>query len=591
MPDFSPAIALLRKPIEDLYSTTTGIIQQKIAVLRTTARMKQLHKKLYETQKVKTIWNTDRPISLNAFFYPVSIKRMEQSQETTIKLNSLNDLKGNHNIIFGTVGQGKSILLRYLLGKEIKSGTRIPILLELRNVETSTLIDALIEKFSTIIGTSIDLNLFNSFAESGKISFLLDGFDEVDPNKVQKIMTEIDELSYRYEKCRIILSSRPDSDCKHLTKFQTNKINALNEADLHGFYKKITKDEAFSTRICATINKSPTKIRGLITTPLLATLLAISYRTVQKIPLDFSEFYDEIFQILLIRHDASKLGWRRIRKSKLDDRQIQQIFEAFCFATRRRKLTSLDRETAYQLVADSIAETDITSEPQHFIDDIKKITCLLIDEAKKISFVHASVQEFFASRYIKTRTDLVAKRFYKQILDNKWENWTEELQFLMQIDSYRAQKHFFLPDIQLTLEHLIKDDTENATSSIEKYLNGLTIVKSIKNRDGKTVENFYVNNLREFNSYHYKNIDSRIFNFMFVNNEHALYNWRKSFELNKDSTERTYLEIAYDRGGSFKEKLFELINSIIIEHKKTEESMKKSITKQEVKSNFMDLSI
>lgn len=42
-------------------------------------------------------------------------------------------------------------------------------------------------------------------------------------------------------------------------------------------------------------------VRAVASTPLLATLLTIVYRSTQRIPNDFSEFYDQLFQILLVK--------------------------------------------------------------------------------------------------------------------------------------------------------------------------------------------------------------------------------------------------------------------------------------------------
>lgn len=183
MPDFSVAIAFLKKPIDDLYAAAAGSLKGKLSRLRTVSRVKALHKKLYETQRVKTIWNPDRPQSLTSFFYPVSIK----TQAGSARLNSLDDLPDNRNIIFGTVGQGKSILLRYLLGREIKSGHRVPVLVELRGVESSSLEDAIRGRFNLLLGIDSDAEVFASFALAGKLSIFLDGFDEIDSDRVQSL--------------------------------------------------------------------------------------------------------------------------------------------------------------------------------------------------------------------------------------------------------------------------------------------------------------------------------------------------------------------------------------------------------------------
>ncbi|MGQ3851528.1 NACHT domain-containing protein [Pseudomonas capsici] len=587
MPDFSLAISLLKKPIDELFLVSDGDVKAKLSTIRTAAKAKMLHKKLYETQRVKTIWHTDRPLSLSSFFYPVQIVRNDPVPPPAIRLKNLDPFKDNHNIIFGTVGQGKSILMRYLLGGEIKTGTRIPIFVELRHVDGKTLRAFLAEKFSNLMGIAVDTELFCLFATAGKLSLLLDGFDEVEPGNVSQLMQEIEEMSFDFPDCKMVLTSRPDSNCKHLTNFHSYRIQPLELNDLGGFYKKITKDKAFSGRIYSAIKSSPTKIRELITTPLLATLLAISYRSAQKIPLGFAEFYNDLFQILLIRHDASKLGWRRHRKSKVDDRQIQQIFEAFCFSTRKRQLNSIDYEAAYDMAVNSIKEVGIDAEPQSFLDDIKKITCLLIEEGNKLSFVHASVQEFFAARYIKTRTDMVARRFYSQVLEKKWQQWNEELVFLKQIDSHRAMKYFFMPDIEKARKYLSDGEDTLKKSAVRKYLSGLTVVRRKANQ---TSYKFWVEKVRgeDETFYSLHQFDTQVFAKMFSSSP-SLPHWNAGFMKNPSCDQRSYLEISEDRGVEFASDVIIYVERLYVELVTGLVRMQGLLEKHEEASDFMDI--
>lgn len=589
MPDFSGAIALLRKPIEDLYSSTSGAVKQKIGTLRTESKASKLHQKLWESQKVKTIWNTDRPLSLTTFFHPVFVSEQGQSNGAKLKLTTLDDLPNNQNLIFGTVGQGKSILLRYLLGREIKSGTRIPVLCELRNIVNTTLEEYLCTRFSLLLSVKYDLEIFQKFAVNGKISFLLDGFDEIDPSNVQQIMHEIEDFSFRYPNCKIILSSRPDSDCRHLTNFCINRISPLELQDLESFYKKITKDNDFSNRLVAAIKISPTKIQDLVKTPLLATLLAISYRTAHKIPLNFAEFYDDLFEILLVRHDGSKQGWRRSRKTKLNDREIQQIFETFCFASRKKQVTSIDRELAFSLSKESIQETKLEVDPQHFLDDIRKVTCLLVDEDKKISFVHASVQEFFAARYIKNRTEPVAKKIYTSMFNGKWSYWKEELLFLRQIDAHRANKYFVLPDLESTISELISK-TSSLDNAVLRYLDKLKIKRVITQRDGKEFSSYHVMKpLREKFTESFDSLDSKAFNILFSMKIPNTKPWQSGFMLDQDRMERTYKEIADDKGGNTSEILRSALKSAIQDQISISQNLRIEIDKDETPTDFMDI--
>lgn len=566
MPDFSTAISLLKKPIDELYSFAAGEIKDEISRIRVQSKIKKLHSRLWQSQRVKTIWHTSRPLSLSSFYHPVSVLRLTEDGSTEIKLDTLDDLPDLHNIFFGTVGQGKSILLRYLLGKEIKSGLRIPLLIELRHVKAGELFSYIKSEFSMLLDISNDSKLFEFFAENGKITFLLDGFDEIDSSAIEPIMNEIDLLSAKYYSCRIALTSRPESECKHLTNFYSVSVCPIKYEDLPAFYRRLTRDVEFSKNLIAAISNSPTQIRGLLTTPLLATLLAISYQAAQKIPLDFAEFYDDIFEILLTRHDVSKKGWRRARKTKLNDREMQQAFEAFCFGTRKRKLASFSKEVAYDISKESIEKLKLTADSEGFLSDISNITCLVVPDGKKSTFVHASVQEFFSARFIRGRSEPVAKNFYSTVLNSRiWKQWRQELLFLIQIDLYRTRKYFLIPDLQKTITYLIQDINIIRDSDLDRYLSEIWVKKRVLNIDGKLSNNFYIDKRRVLETYHLDILDGRIFNRLFVELKSNGLPWNQGFLINVDESERTYYQIAADRGDVFNAE-FRNIFRVLIEN-------------------------
>lgn len=559
MPDFSLAITFLKKPLEDLYNVASGALQAQIATLKAQAKVKKLHTRLWQSQRVKTLWHTDKPLSLTSFFYPVSVEIPDASRLNPIKVSGLDNFPNHHTIIFGTVGQGKSILLRFLLGRELRSGKHIPLLCELRNVESQSLQVYLSERFALLLETPPDNKLFTFFASHGKIAFLLDGFDEVLPQNVPRLSQELEDLATRFSACPIALTSRPDSECCHLTSFHTARIAPLSGSDLEPFYRKIGHDIDFAKRLVAAIERSPTKIRELVVTPLLATFLAISYRAAQKIPLDFSEFYEELFQILLIRHDASKRGWKRSRKTTLNDHDFQRVFEAFCFSTRKRHLTALTADDAVQVSKDSLTNLKLTADPQHVINDIRGITCLLVEEGGKLQFVHNSVQEFFAARYVKTQTEPVVASFYNQIRESgKWAHWQEELLFLKQIDTHRATKYFFLPDLKATLEFLEDGAATEGNAMAVAYLEGMAVNRSITKREGKDVTTYFIQRLRQLYTFHLQVLDGRVFGTLFTGKP-----WNRGFIIEPTSTQRTYLQIARDQGETELASLLQLVGSVV----------------------------
>lgn len=443
MPDISLPLAMLKKPIEVVGGLATGALKETIQRLKVERNIKSIYQKLNSTQKVKTIWNVERSISISSFYYPASIVT---SEKTTQKISCIDDLPANAVVLKGTAGQGKSILLRWLLGKEIRSGNRIPLLIELRKVRGDSLLDHIVTSFCELLDVSKSNELFDFFAKNGKTSILLDGYDEIDPDQVQQITASIEDLAARYPESRILVTSRPQSGIENSSYFDVIPIAKLENHDFEPFFEKILgKDKVLAKRLCTAISNSNFAIGALVSTPLLATLLTIVYRAHQKIPADFAEFYDELFQILLVRHDRSKPGYERKRKTNLSDREMQQVFEAFCFKTKSRRLSSISKQQALEIAAECIKSVGCVCNETHFIADIKSVTCLLSEEGGQLDFLHQSVQEFFAARYVLTRPDIVASKFYSAAINGKWIYWQQELMFLSRLDSYRSGRDFFIP--------------------------------------------------------------------------------------------------------------------------------------------------
>jgi predicted NACHT family NTPase len=545
MPDISAALALLKKPLEDVYSLASGAIRDKVASLRAASKVRQLHTKLWKIQKVKTIWNTERPLSLSSFYFPVDIKIVGEDYSTVRRVSSLDDFIYPHCLVFGTAGQGKSILMKYLVGREIRSGDRIPILCELRDV-VGSIEDHLSARFAHLLGISEDRKLFEAFAQHGKLSFLLDGFDEIHQDRVPALLVEIDALSFKYESCRILLTSRPEAECRNLALFGAAYINPLNSADLPAFYKRVTKDADFSARLVEAVNNSPSGIKEIISTPLLATLLAISYRTAHKIPEDFSEFYEELFQVLLVRHDGSKMGWRRERSSKLSDRQILQVFEAFCFAVRRKRQIQVSDEEGLALVDEAARDVGVGTKAEDFLSDVQRITCLLLRDGRKYEFVHASVAHYFASRFVRSRSERVAQTFYSRLFEKHWNDWREEIRFLRQIDSHRFKKYFLIDDLKRSLECIDGRD-ERGLDWLESYLSSHFIIKQVL--PGSPASTRYIRTrVGASQSYALRSLEDSLFQVLFLTAITGAPAWVKVFADDDIGPKVSFLDVANARG-------------------------------------------
>lgn len=543
MPDYALAIGLLKKPIEAAFSLASGKVGETIKRIRVESKVRQAHQQLMALQKVKTIWNIDRPLAIKSFYYPATLQIENRRQQIT----SLDEVPDNHVIFTGTAGQGKSIFLRWLIDKEIKSGQRIPIFIELRRIPKGQFFDYVVRTFSDLFDLAKDEELFRHFAQNGKISFLLDAFDEIDPDLMGDAVTEIERLAQLFPLSRIAVTSRPQSDLEKSGHFSSYAIAPLASGDLSGFFTKIlAKDAGLIKKLNAAVSASPA-IRELISTPLLATLLTIIYRAHNTIPLDFSEFYEQLFSILLVRHDKSKAGYQRSRKAGLVDRDMEAVFEAFCFRGRTAGKSSLKKSEAMQIAKEAAEMVGVSCKEDAFIDDIVKVTCLLQHDNDRYQFIHQSVQEYFCSGYIRSRPQSQAESFYSQMLQRgKWKQWTEELKFLEQIDSYRASKYFFIPSIDALLSEVtdgLKED-ELKKRLIDVVSSQKAIIQKTLDANGQRLATpkFYVRSIKDIENYRWQVFEDRLFAFLFRSIEGA--HWPQAFDKTTHDQMRTYTQIA-----------------------------------------------
>jgi len=545
MPDISVALGLLKKPIEALGAAATGEAKDIIARIKAEQSLKRIYQKLNSTQKVKTIWNVERAITLSSFYYPAKIRTSSGQVQA---ISSLDELPNNAVVLAGTVGQGKSILLRYLLGKEIRSGTRVPIFLELRRTPSLGLEAYVKSTFDDLMETWGHPEIFDLFAKNGRISILMDGFDELDPDRMSAVTTEIEKLATKHPEVRIIVTARPHSGIENSPHFDVIPLAQLEEQDLPAFFQKILpRDKELAQRLSRAVTTPSSNVKSLASTPLLATLLTIVYRAHQKIPADFAEFYDELFQILLVRHDRAKPGYERKRRTKLSDREIQSGFEAFSYKSKSDGASSIARTRALELAAGSLAAQKLQADESHFLADIIKVTCLLQEDGGRIEYLHQSVQEFFAARYVQSRPEEIATRFYQQLIAQKrWYSWDQVLRFLSQIDKHRSSQYFFIPALEMTLAYLESDSVVASPQRLRELISDEIGVKQNMVEDQKhrkKVPKYMVHRIRGRGLYRLDWVQSNIFNLLFGQSPGAK-GWQACFQPSVDGVVATYTQIA-----------------------------------------------
>lgn len=493
----------ISKPLEDLYNAAKNKTSFNLDKYKNAETINNLYRKIDSIQKVKTLLSPDKEVKLASFYYPSKVIK----DEKPITPNGVTEIDGRNFILQGTVGQGKSTLLRHLCIKELLKSNRIPIFFELRRIKNnSTLVESVIEQMKAY-GLEANTELFYFYAEQGKILLLLDGFDELEEKNLVQVATELETLSQRHAALQIVVTSRPDSGIEHSPYFRIYKLAPLSNRDHRGFLGKHIHDEERLNEMLKSINESPTEIKELLSTPLLLTLLIFIYRAEQRIPSEVPEFYENLFQTLLVRHDRTKLGFRRKRHTAIGDKNIQNLFECFCFISKQKEIFSFSPDALHQTIQSASNTTNIKCEPTDFELEITKVACLLKQDGLKFYFIHKSVQEYYSAAFVAHSQEAFAKMFYEKLLSSKkFLLWGQELRFLEQIDKYRFFKYY--------KKVLIEESINAIKNDAILYFNQFFI--SFKNENKNTLELINIQfTPRNWPSYEAMIINNYVFEYAF----------------------------------------------------------------------------
>lgn len=435
----------LSAPLKDLYESGKHQFKDKLSKWNNARNIKVLSNKVATYEQVKTIWQREKKVKLSNFYYPSKV--IFETGNTKLVL-SLRDLPCTGGLVIqGTVGQGKSIFLRYLCIQElsIHSSQRVPVFFELRKLDANVSLEKALMDTLACLGFDINDELFEYYAESGKLVIMLDGFDELEESIVNDVVRSLEGWAIKYPKLQFIISCRPGGEIQKSNHFSVVRLAPLSSEDIKPFMAKIGVKGTTLDNLYKAVEASPNEIRGLLNTPLLLTLLVLVYQSEGIIPNELPEFFKLLFTTVFVKHDRTKPAFNRKLKSGLNDQRLERFFEAFCYAVLRRKYTvNLKQEQLKISHEDAIKFSGDSCTLEGFKHDIEKVACLLQEDGLYISFVHKSLLDYYPAAFVKSCTDEQSLRIYNAITPH-WRQWRHVLGFLEYIDKYRFVKYFAIP--------------------------------------------------------------------------------------------------------------------------------------------------
>lgn len=448
-PLVSAATGLLGRLTADLVRTASEAVAKEIEIFNTPSKIRSISRKLAKLELVKTINSPDKPLKISSFYIT---PLFEDTESNMFEAKTVDDFgNGEHPLIEGIAGQGKSIFMRQLCIEELKLGWRLPILIELRKITNSKSLRDFAIEYLRVVGFIRCEEIWQYLLESGFAVLLLDGYDEVQEELRMELIHDINMLSMSFDQLRIIISSRPEASIKGVSCLRTVKMRRLDMMKRSAIIKKICDRNTASRLIDKMAVNS--NLNEIVDTPLFATLLCIVYRAEHRLPETVHEFYDLVFQTLLYRHDQQKEGYERPRKSGLGNHQFSAVFENFCIRTSLDQQLRLSQEKATEIISIALAkEGSDESLADKYFNDLTKITCLLVKDGTEYQFLHKSIQDYFSAKYITKLPEDRSQEFYQKIIESppRIAQLSQTFHFLYEIDRYRSCKYFVLPSLSAT---------------------------------------------------------------------------------------------------------------------------------------------
>lgn len=173
---------------------------------------KQLIDSIEKIGLVKTLFTgAEKPVEIYSFFYSPCLT----TKNGISKIQSLDEIPTKHSILIeATVGQGKSIFMRYLALQESSKNSRIPIFIELKNISKDKSLNFLIKEKIEAWTNNITDEQIKFILQSGNVSLFLDAFDEISKDYITDTLSTVENLANNFSNLKLIVSSRPEHEIK-----------------------------------------------------------------------------------------------------------------------------------------------------------------------------------------------------------------------------------------------------------------------------------------------------------------------------------------------------------------------------------------
>ncbi|SEO19181.1 NACHT domain-containing protein [Methylobacterium sp. UNC300MFChir4.1] len=369
-------------------------------------------------------------------------------------------LEGSRCCVIGTGGCGKSMFMRYLLLNLIENEkNKIPIVCELRqlnSLESKDIVSFLHYSVNKNDGF-VSLEVFKNVLKEGSFVIILDGFDEIDFNHRTSVERNIIELSERYPKVSVVVSSRPDDRFSSWTDFRIWHVRPMEIDQVIDLIESLNYDNEVKKKFIKAVRGGLyIRHRSFMSNPLLATIMLLTYDLYPNIPDKIHLFYHQAFETLFSLHDSSKQpGYQRKMYTQLASDAFKNCFSIACITSYVNEKFTFTEEELKKHIQQALKLENHDVESNLFIKDLIESVCIMQKEGLHISFTHRSFQEYFAAHFISRGSFKDISKLADNIVRRQSDN---ALIMAYDMNSALLEREWILPKLRELNDEILKID-------------------------------------------------------------------------------------------------------------------------------------
>ncbi|NIJ56178.1 NACHT domain-containing protein [Dyadobacter arcticus] len=499
------------KQLSDLIGKVTGLFAQEIIQIASNRLLEYQLQEYARCSATKTMLHRIYPVPLKRFYQPLSLEQKKNSERISTESYTMLAKSHQYLTILGSAGSGKSTLLKYLFVDCYESGYKIPLKIEFRHLNSfaGTLADFVFNEIFLFQKLGISTEIVERMLNSGDFALFFDGFDELDSNKISDVYVQFDAFVKRFPSNSYIVTSRPYTSIEMLPLFDNLKIGEMSREEVVLFIQKQVDsvEKELATKIIHTIETSKNDhLDSFLKNPLLLSMFILTFQAYSTVPLQLNEFYFQVFEALFSLHDVqSKMNYERERRSRLPKGELVGVLECFAFLSYFESAFAFSKSyinEKFNLIKREIQDTT-KFDNDNLILDLKVSIGIFVEDGSRFAFSHASLQEYFASRYIKGLSEKNKIAFFRNLIENIYEvpflvlRHRLFLQLMWEIDKRSATKYFIVPFLTFLIQKILLIKPKNRQEEF-KIFQLIVWYYSTVDLDGSKINVFHEATMKYF---------------------------------------------------------------------------------------------